>query len=399
MDLRNLPTTLSSHERCAVRRMKIQDTLDLNLSLLGTEPNRIGQAEEKNCEQMFGSIPIPVGYAGPLKVTFSSQETREIHLPLATTEGALVASVNRGCKAVTDAQRGDASPHAGIKITSIYHGITRSIAFRVKEKPEQLIDSINQKEKEWKAIGEATSSHLKILGYDIDQADNYVFLSLRADTQEAMGMNMITIAAQQIGDWITQKCDTELITIAGNIDSDKKPSRRTHDQGRGYEVIAEALLKPHIIQEILKVDPVKMLDVYEAKLKRGSAIAGAIGSNLHAANTIAALYLATGQDAAHTVEGSMTDTTVTQEAHGISVRVRCPALLVGVRGGGTELPAQRQCLNMLLNTNQRTNEPTSLRPAQQLAESIGAAVLAGEISLLAAQAAQKLASSHKKLAR
>ena len=111
--------------------MKIQDTLDLNLSLLGTEPNRIGQAEEKNCEQMFGSIPIPVGYAGPLKVTFSSQETREIHLPLATTEGALVASVNRGCKAVTDAQRGDASPHAGIKITSIYHGITRSIAFRV----------------------------------------------------------------------------------------------------------------------------------------------------------------------------------------------------------------------------------------------------------------------------
>jgi len=395
MNLRDLPESLSPHERCAVRRMKIQDTLDLNLSLLGTEPNRIGQAEEKNCEQMFGSIPIPVGYAGPLKVTFSSQETCELHLPLATTEGALVASVNRGCKAASE---GD-----GIKITSIHHGITRSIAFRITNH-ESLITFIRDRESEWKQIGESTSSHLKILGYDIDQKDNYVFLSLRADTQEAMGMNMITIAAQQIGDWIVDVCSRDelsvrLITIAGNIDSDKKPSQRTHDKGRGYEVIAEALLKPHIIQNILKVDPTKLLDVYEAKLKRGSAIAGAIGSNLHAANTIAALYLATGQDVAHTVEGSMTDTTVTQEAHGISVRVRCPALLVGVRGGGTELPAQRQCLNMLLNPTTDNRQPTTLRPAQQLAESIGAAVLAGEISLLAAQAAQKLASSHKKLAR
>ena len=220
-----------------------------------------------------------------------------------------------------------------------------------------------------------------------------MFLSLRADTDEAMGMNMITIAAQKIGDWIADQFDAELITIAGNVDSDKKPSKRTHDKGRGYEVIAEVLLKPHIIKEVLKVEPQKLLDVYEAKLKRGSKIAGAIGSNLHAANTIAALYLSTGQDAAHTVEGSMTDTTVTEEAHGISVRVRIPALLIGIRGGGTELPAQRQCLELLMKPN------TNLKPAQQLAESIGAAVLAGEVSLLAAQAAQKLASSHKKLAR
>ncbi len=385
MNLRDFPESLSSHERCAVRRMKIQDTLDLNLSLLGTEPNRIGQAEENNCEQMFGSIPIPVGYAGPLKATFSSLETSQLHFPLATTEGALVASVNRGCKAASE---GD-----GIKITSTHHGITRSIAFRVKEKPEHLIDSIKQSENEWKAVGQSTSSHLHILGYDTDQQDNYVFLSLRADTDEAMGMNMITIAAQKIGDWIADQFDAELITIAGNVDSDKKPSKRTHDKGRGYEVIAEVLLKPHIIKEVLKVEPQKLLDVYEAKLKRGSKIAGAIGSNLHAANTIAALYLSTGQDAAHTVEGSMTDTTVTEESHGISVRVRIPALLIGIRGGGTELPAQRQCLELLMKPN------TNLKPAQQLAESIGAAVLAGEVSLLAAQAAQKLASSHKKLAR
>lgn len=392
MDLRNLPDTLGSQERCAVRRMKIQDELDINLSLLGTEPNRIGQAEEKNCEQMFGSVPIPVGYAGPLSVTFSSQEKHELHLPLATTEGALVASVNRGCKTVTDSQRGDTSPHSGIKITSIYHGISRSIAWKTED-ADAFVALLKEKELFWKKQGEATSKHLKLIGFDIDAKDDYVFLTLRGNTDEAMGMNMITIAAQTIGDAMAELGDAQLITIAANVDSDKKPSQRTHDHGRGYEVIAETLLKPSVIQSVLKVEPKKLIEVYEAKLKRGSDIAGAVGSNLHAANVIAALYLATGQDAAHVVEGSLADTTVSEEAHGISIRVRLPAVLVGVRGGGTALPAQNQCLNLLLKPE------SSLKPAQQVAESIGAAVLAGEISLLAAQAAQKLASSHQKLGR
>ncbi|MCA9370568.1 MAG: 3-hydroxy-3-methylglutaryl-CoA reductase, partial [Candidatus Peregrinibacteria bacterium] len=379
---------LSSHERCAHRRMQIQDTLNVNLSLLGTEPSRIGQAEEKNCEQMFGSVPIPVGYAGPLKATFSSLETSTLHLPLATTEAALVASVNRGCKAVSE---GD-----GIKLTSIYHGISRTIAFKSEKNIDQLINSIKKNEDEWKAVGEATSNHLKILSYDIDTDDNYLFLTLNADTDEAMGMNMITIAAQEIGNRIcTDMPSARLITIAGNIDSDKKPSKRTHHKGRGYEVTATCHLTSETCTEILKTTPEAMLEVAEAKLKRGSKIAGAIGSNLHAANIIAALYLATGQDAAHTVEGSLADTTVEQITnHELQITTRLPALLCGVRGGGTELPAQHQCLALLLKPN-----TSNLKPAQQLAESIGAAVLAGEISLLAAQAAQKLASSHKKMAR
>ncbi len=384
MDLRNLPQTLSSQQRCAHRRMQLQDTLELNLSLLGTEPSRIGQAEEKNCEQMFGSVPVPVGYAGPLKTLFSSGESADVHLPLATTEGALVASVNRGCKAVRE---------SGIRTTSIYHGINRSIAFQTSALSSQLSAFINDSEDEWKTIGESTSSHLKILSYEIDEKDDYVFLTINGDTDEAMGMNMITIAAQEIGNWIEKNSDARLITIAGNVDSDKKPSKRKHEKGRGFEVIAQALLKPDTITSMLKTDPEKLLEVYEAKILNGSKVAGALGANLHAANTIAALYIATGQDAAHTVEGSLCDTTLSKEAHGLSIRCRIPAVIVGVRGGGTQLPAQKQCLDMLMQPK------TSLKPMQQLAESIGAAVLAGELSLLAAQASQTLASSHKKMAR
>lgn len=391
MDLRNLPESLSSHERCAVRRMAMQQHLEVNLSLLGTEPNRIGEAEKKNCEQMFGSVPIPVGYAGPLNVTFSSGETRYVHLPLATTEGALVASVNRGCKAISksgSSSRGEGSVH----VTSNYHGITRSIALKTND-ADALIALIKEEEDDWKRAAEATSNHLKVMHYSIEHSGDIVFLKIHGDSSNAMGMNMITIAAREVGSYLTSRSDAELITVAANIDSDKKPSKMTHSEGRGFEVIAQLELKSDAIADVLKTTPEKLLEVAHAKLETGSEIAGALGANLHVANVVAALYLATGQDAAHVVEGSLADTKVTQEAHNVTIQTRLPAVLVGILGGGTTLPAQAQCLEMLLKPE------TTLKPTRQLAESIGAAVLAGEISLLAAQAAGHLAKSHQKMAR
>jgi hydroxymethylglutaryl-CoA reductase (NADPH) len=183
------------------------------------------------------------------------------------------------------------------------------------------------------------------------------------------------------------------ITVAGNVDSDKKPSRRTHDLGRGYEVIATTTLSKETIEEILKTTPEAMANVANAKLKAGSEIAGALGKNLHAANIIAALYLSTGQDIAHTVEGSLADTEVELTQTGLKIQVRLPALIVGTHGGGTGLPAQSRCRELLLKTK------SGLKAKQQLAESIAAAVLAGEVSLLAAQAAGQLASAHATLAR
>ncbi|MDD5041165.1 MAG: hypothetical protein PHX87_02745 [Candidatus Peribacteraceae bacterium] len=460
MDLRTLPDGLNAEERCNERRARTEAETGTGLSLLKTDADRIGQADEKNCEQMIGSVPLPVGIAGPLSVTFSSGEKADIVLPLATTEAALVASVNRGCKVL--------STIGGVSIQSVYHGISRSIVLKPKNgktrsytnlrrrlsaedppkadegghshrdllttvgKPtSSLKEAIELLKKDWKIIGEATSSHLKILHYDIDEAEGYVFLTIFCDTSEAMGMNMTTIAAQAIGDWLAKEFGVELITIAGNVDSDKKPSKRTHDHGRGFEVTASASVPSSVISEVLKTTPEALLAVADAKLRVGSALAGAIGRNLHAANIVAALYLATGQDAAHVVEGSLADTEVEplwnsppppsppsageeglsvslpppgegsgmgeKTLQGITIQTRLPALLVGVRGGGTALPAQSQCLNLLLGKNQATSY--KLQATSRLAESIGAAVLAGELSLLAAQATQTLASAHRKLAR
>ncbi len=397
MDLRNLPSGLSPFDRCSERRKRIERELGIDLAHVTAAPDAIGHADEKNCEQMFGVVGIPVGYAGPLRVTFSSGERKDVHLPLATTEGALVASVNRGCKALSE---------GGVHTSSMYHGISRSLAFKRSAFSDQLSAFIKKNEFEWKKIGEKTSDHLKILKYEIDQKDDYLFLTVYADTDEAMGMNMVTIAAAEIGKWIEKNAENvAFLTVAGNVDSDKKPSMRVKERGRGHEVTAQAVLTPGVIRDVLKSSPEKMLEVAHGKLDIGSSIAGALGKNLHAANVIAALYLAIGQDAAHVVEGSLADTHVsfdcdfdraqsdTAQDDMLKISVRLPAILVGVRGGGTGLPAQSQCLDLLLK------EKTSLHPKTQLAESIGAAVLAGEISLLAAQASHDLAKAHKKFGR
>ena len=399
MDSRNLRDGLSPGERCDERRKRLEQELKLDLAHTRTDDEHAGEADEKNCEQMFGMVPLPVGYAGPLTFLCSSGEKTTVPLPLATTEGALVASINRGCKVLCETD---------VHTLSTHHGMTRSIAFRIgrasgEKKRGKSADGVQMFTKKlrhlqakWSQIAEETSSHLHVMSSDVDVRGQYVFLTLSCDTDEAMGMNMVTIAAQAVGDWIVQNIQDyspRLITIAGNVDSDKKPSRRTHDRGRGYEVTAKTLIPGAVISSMLKTTATDMAAVADAKLREGSEIAGALGANLHAANVIAALYLATGQDAAHVVEGSLADTTVELRGDDLAVSTRLPALLIGVRGGGTALPAQNQCLQMLLKNR------TSLHPCRQLAESIGAAVLAGEISLLAAQANQTLASAHKKHAR
>ncbi|MEK7156190.1 MAG: 3-hydroxy-3-methylglutaryl-CoA reductase [Patescibacteria group bacterium] len=385
MDLRTLPEDLDAEGRIEKRRLLIEKELQVELSALQIAAPQIGGADERNCEQMFGAVPVPVGLAGPLRITFSSGETHDgIYLPLATTEAALVASVNRGCKALSQA--------GGVRTTSEYVGMTRSIAFEVED-AEATSEKIRELESGWKRVGKATSGHLKILSYDIDAKDGVLFLTIAADTGEAMGMNMLTIAAQAVGEFLSKELHIGMLTVAGNVDSDKKPSIRTKTKGRGYRVSVEATLPEKVIREVLRSSTDALLKTARAKLEIGSVVAGALGNNLHAANIVAALYLATGQDAAHVVEGSLADTTVSKHAAGIHIKVELPALLVGVRGGGTNLPAQKQCLDLVLRTH------TKLRPPAQLAETIAGAVLAGELSLLAAQSTNTLARAHRALAR
>ena len=347
------------------------------LILIDWDRNAIGELKEE-FKNNSNAICINSNYASLPEIL------AKYNLPLATTEAALIASVNRGCKALREA--------GGVRAASEYVGMTRSIAFEVKD-AEAASEKIRELESAWQKVAGATSSHLKILSYDIDTKDEVLFLTIAADTDEAMGMNMVTIAAQAVGEVLSKELSIPLLTVAGNVDSDKKPSARTKAKGRGYRVSVEATLPEAVIREVLKSSADALLKTARAKLDIGSDIAGALGKNLHVANTVAALYLATGQDAAHVVEGSLADTSVTRDGDGVRFCVELSAILVGVRGGGTNLPAQKQCLDLVLH------EKTKLRPSTQLAETIAGAVLAGEISLLAALSANALAQAHRALGR
>jgi hydroxymethylglutaryl-CoA reductase (NADPH) len=211
-----------------------------------------------------------------------------------------------------------------------------------------------------------------------------------------MGMNMVTIASAKAAEVIETATGARLIALSGNMCADKKPAAINTILGRGRSVVAGVWLPGALVSGVLKTDTAAMLEVNLRKNLVGSARAGSTGYNAHAANILAATFIACGQDPAHVVEGSSCITTAEPLDDGIYVSVTIPDLPVGTVGGGTGIATQRECLG-LLGVAGGGNPAGS--NARKFAEIVGCAVLAGELSLLGALAAQHLARAHKSLGR
>jgi len=190
--------------------------------------------------------------------------------------------------------------------------------------------------------------------------------------------------------------DVELVALSSNMCSDKKPAAINAILGRGKTVSSDVFIGKEIIAEKLKTTPEKMAEVNYRKNLLGSARAGSIGFNAHAANIAAAMFIACGQDAAHVVEASNTITTMELTDDGLYCSVTLPSLNVGTVGGGTRIATQQECLEMM--GVEGAGDPPGTN-AKKLAEIISAAVLAGEISLVGALAARHLAKAHAELGR
>ncbi|KKS97884.1 MAG: 3-hydroxy-3-methylglutaryl-CoA reductase, hydroxymethylglutaryl-CoA reductase (NADPH) [Candidatus Gottesmanbacteria bacterium GW2011_GWA2_43_14] len=369
------------------RRQYLEKKTGLSLVDYAFYPPGFSQAEEKNCENMVGAVQVPIGIAGPLKI-IRDNGMSEYYLPLATTEGALVASVNRGCKAITRA--------GGVRVTSENTGITRGSLFITGG----IIES--RKLKEWlgknftkmQAVAEQTSGHLRLNGTFIKYFGTNVYIRFSYDTEDAMGMNMVTFATEAIIRMVENDTGFKCLAVAANFDTDKKPSFLNFLLGRGREVWAETLLDKQTVRHILKTTPELIHEVNLEKNLKGSMISASLGFNAHFANIIAAIFLATGQDIAHVSEGSLGITSTKFVNGKLLVSIYLPDLPVGTIGGGTYLPSQKASLLLLGSAG-----GDSGKRAQQFAEIIGGAVLAGEISLLSAIAAGSLGKAHRLLAR
>jgi len=338
----------------------------------------------KNAENMIGVIQIPLGFAGPVKIK-GDHAVGDFLVPMATTEGALIASVSRGMSVISEA--------GGANVKIIGNAMTRAPVFRV-DNIEHGMKVVEWIEKNISKIDDAvskTTSHGKLLDIEAFPNGRSLFLRFSYNTGDAMGMNMATIATEAACRAIEENTKAVLISVSGNMCTDKKPASINVIRGRGKTVVAECLIPKAVVDSRLHTTTDAIVETNIRKNMIGSAMSGSLGFNAHAANMVAALYIATGQDPAQTVEGSLAMTTCESVNGDLYIAVRMPSVEVGTVGGGTGLPAQSEALGMIgCLGNGRSSK---------LAEIVAVTVLAGELSTLGAQAAGHLGKAHKELGR
>lgn len=372
-----------------VRRRLVADRSGADLDAVGEYAFDAADADP-NIDNMIGGVQVPLGVAGPVAVDGGAFDG-DRYLPMATTEGALVASVNRGCSVI------DTAGGATARVTK--SGMTRAPVFRVADvaEAEALVEWVRDNEPALREAAESTTSHGELLGVTPYVVGNNVYLRFRFDTKDAMGMNMVTIATGEACDVLEAETDAELVALSGNLCSDKKPAAVNAVEGRGRSVTADVEIPREVVEERLHTTPEAIAEINTRKNHVGSAKAGSLGFNAHVANAVAAMFLATGQDAAQVVEGSNAITTAEATADSdLYVSVSIASLEVGTVGGGTKLPTQAAGLDVL---GVRGGGDPAGSNADALAEAIAVGALAGELSLLAALGSRHLASAHADLGR
>ncbi|SNR50365.1 hydroxymethylglutaryl-CoA reductase (NADPH) [Halorubrum vacuolatum] len=373
----------------AARRLLVAETVDADVDVLG-EYAFDAAAADANIENMIGAVQVPLGVAGPVAVDGDAL-SGDRYLPLATTEGALVASINRGCSVLNDA--------GGATARVTKRGMTRAPVFRVADvaAATALVEWVDDNISELRAAAEATTNHGELVDVTPYVVGNNVYLRFRYDTKDAMGMNMATIATGEACALIEAETDASLVALSGNLCSDKKPAAVNAVEGRGRSVSADVTIPREIVEERLHTTPAAIAEINTRKNLVGSAKAGSLGFNAHVANAVAAMFLATGQDEAQVVEGANAITTAETTPEGdLYCSVSLASLEVGTVGGGTRLPTQAAGLEIL---GVRGGGDPAGTNADALAEAIAVGALAGELSLLAALGSRHLSSAHADLGR
>ncbi|KAG5437924.1 hypothetical protein PCANB_000270 [Pneumocystis canis] len=339
------------------------------------------------CENVIGYMPIPVGIAGPLLV-----DGIDVYLPMATTEGVLVASTARGCKAI--------NASGGVTTILVQDKMTRGpcVSFPTISRTgmaKAWIDSENGQNAIKKAFN-STSRFARLVDIKTVIAGTNLYIRFSTTTGDAMGMNMVSKGVENVLKTMTEDLgfdDMKIISISGNYCIDKKPAAINWIEGRGKNVIAEAIILKDIVTSVLKSTVDDLVELNISKNLVGSAMAGSIGGfNAHSANIVAALFIALGQDPAQVVESANCITLMKNINGNLLITVSMPSIEVGTIGGGTVLEPQGALLDLL---GVRGPHPTSPGDnAKRLARIVAAAVLAGELSLCSALAAGHLVRSH-----
>ncbi|CAA3000834.1 3-hydroxy-3-methylglutaryl-coenzyme A reductase 1 [Olea europaea subsp. europaea] len=389
----SLESKLGDCKRAAsIRREALQRITGKSLEGLPLEGFDYESILGQCCEMPVGYVQIPVGIAGPLLLNGT-----KYMVPMGTTEGCLVASTNRGCKAIYAS--------GGATCTLFKDGMTRAPAVRfgtakrAAELKFYLENPLNHET--LSVIFNKSSRFARLQGIQCAMAGKNLYIRFTCSTGDAMGMNMVSKGVQNVLDYLENDFpDMDVIGISGNFCSDKKPAAVNWIEGRGKSVVCEAIIKEEIVTKVLKTNVTALVELNMLKNLTGSAIAGALGGfNAHASNIVSAVYIATGQDPAQNIESShcITMMEAVNDGKDLHISVTMPSIEVGTVGGGTQLASQSACLN-LLGVKGASKELAGAN-ARLLATIVAGSVLAGELSLMSAIAAGQLVKSHMKYNR
>jgi hydroxymethylglutaryl-CoA reductase (NADPH) len=360
-------------------------------SWTGTDLHHVGQYSidpsvlPGNIENFTGVAQVPIGVAGPLRI-HGEHAQGDFYVPLATTEGTLVASYNRGMRLILES--------GGVRATVVDDLMQRSPVFKFQNAVEARDFGIwiNEHIDGIRTVAESTtrSGRLSHIGQHV--LGPLLYLRVNYTTGDAAGQNMTGKATLAACEWIKQTHPSHPhYMLSSNTETDKKYSHINTLLTRGKRVVAEATIKGDLLSARTGLSSRAFFQSREV-VQAGAFMAGSASNDAHAANGLAALFIATGQDAASVTEAHSAIVYMQQlDNDDVYWSVTLPALIVATHGGGTGLPTQRECLQML--------GCYGAGKVRKLAEICAALVLAGDISLVSAIVNGDWVSSHDEMGR
>ncbi|MCA9969412.1 MAG: hydroxymethylglutaryl-CoA reductase [Anaerolineales bacterium] len=345
------------------------------------------QTTQGNIENFTGVAQIPLGFAGPLTI-HGEHAQGDFIIPLATTEGTLVASYNRGMKVM--------NLSGGVTVSVVGDRMQRAPVFVFDNAREarEFAAWIRENLPKIREEAEATSSIAKLQSVDTYLASKFAYLRFNYSTGDAAGQNMVGRATFAACSWVLDHYTSDTIRhfyLESNLATDKKASQINVMRTRGKRVTAEAIVKRDVLIQHMRVEPEGLFYHYGVA-NVGSILSGANNNGLHSANAITAMFIATGQDVANVSESSagVLYTELTPERD-LYISLTIPSLIVATYGGGVGLATQRECLEVLGCVGKGK--------VNKLAEIVAATALAGEISLASAISSSDWVSSHEQYGR
>ena len=373
-----------SDEMAKVRRDFIQEKTGAELTHTG-QYSISTDVLPGNIENFIGVVQMPVGVAGPVEID-GEHAQGPFYVPLATTEGTLVASYSRGMRLLNEC--------GGVKTTVVEGFMQRAPAFIFESAREArgFGEWIEENFDTIKEMAESTTSVGKLAKIQQWSVSKFRYLRFNFTTGDAAGQNMVGKATLAACEWIVANSPFPCrYLLSGNMDTDKKHSHLNMLHSRGKRVIAEIVIKDEVLQKVMKVSTKQFADGC-VMANTGAMMANAAYNGPHSANGIASLFIATGQDEANVVESHAGLLSHQLLDNGdLYLSVTLPSLIVATFGGGTALPTQNECLKML--------DCVGKDKANKFAEIVAATVLAGDISLKSAVISGHWVSSHDELGR